>query len=149
MNPYLTNVLPHSPEILNRLISTIDSSKLDIPTYPGRFSIREVVAHLAEWEPILLERMKKALHESGSEVQGLDEGEMAVAGRYSETDIEERLNAFKESRSRTVAFLNGVKPDEWERFVVHTERGKQTLYDQANLLLGHDIYHLEQVSAVL
>lgn len=149
MNPYLTNVLPHSPEILKRLILKIDSSKLDIPTYPGRFSVREVVAHLAEWEPILLERMQKALLESGSQVRGRDEGEMAVAGRYSETDIDERLNAFSESRSRTVDFLKSVKPDEWERFVVHSERDKQTLYDQANLLLGHDIYHLEQVSAVL
>lgn len=149
MNPYLINVLPLTPVVLERLITRIASAKLDVPTHPGRFSVREVVAHLAEWEPILLERMQSALYCSGSNVSGRDEAEMAVVSEYRETEISERLLTFREARALTLRFLEGVEEGDWQKYVIHSERGTQTLYDQANLLIGHDLYHIEQVTTVL
>lgn len=149
MNPYLVNVLPHTPVILRRLIQGIPVERLDEPTYPDRFSVREVIAHLADWEPILLERMRTALQQPGSKIEAYDEGEMATANRYHERDIAADLARFEIARTETVRFLKGVHGDQWGRSVIHPERGVMSLYDQANLLLGHDLYHVEQITSLL
>jgi hypothetical protein len=145
MNPYLFNTLEFGPRTIEWLMERIEPHLLDKPTKPGRFSPREVVAHMADWEPILRGRMQKCLEKSGSEIKGIDEGKRAAEQKYAESDWREQARLFMERRHETAQWLRGLKESDWEKFVVHNERGKQTLYDQANMLLGHDLYHIEQL----
>lgn len=149
MQPYLFPSLPVGPIAVRKLMERIEASALDRPTAPGRFTPREVAAHLADWEPILLARMRQAHDDPESTILGIDEGEMAIANGYSSKDWRSELEAWAASRAETIAWLRTVGDDAWSRFVVHNERGRQSLYDQANLLLGHDLYHIEQLCAVL
>ena len=149
MQSYLFPSLPSGPLIIHGLIGRIEESKLDLPTHSGRFTPREVVAHLADWEPILLQRMKQTVERPGSTIIGIDEGQMAVDQKYSESNWREQAIRFMELRSETTAWLKQRKPEDFDLAVTHNERGVQTLYDQANALLGHDLYHIEQLFAVL
>ncbi|MBI5707386.1 MAG: DinB family protein [Armatimonadetes bacterium] len=145
MNPYLFPSLDKGPIVIERLLGLITPDKVDRPTHPGRFTPREVVAHLADWEPILLGRMKAALLDSGSSIEGIDEGERALAMNYASLDWRAEAGAYADRRNATIAWLRNLSEGDWDKFVVHSERGKQTICDQANLLLGHDLYHIEQV----
>lgn len=149
MNPYLFPSLPTGPRLLADQLSRIGAEAMDVPTHPDRFSPREVIAHLADWEPILRARMAQAVAEPGSEIQGIDEGERAIEMNYAASDPREQAQRYQEARAETIAWLQGLQPEDWSKHVMHNERGRMTVSDMANMLLGHDLYHLEQLEAVL
>lgn len=150
MNPYLIPGLQLSPAVFRKLIERIPADKLDEPTHPDRFSPREVIAHMADWEPILRdERLKCAIEQPGSSFAAYDEVARAEERNYAATDIEAELRNFEIERAQTVALLRKVEPEAWDNVAHHPERGDLRLSDIANMLVGHDVYHLEQLSAVL
>jgi hypothetical protein len=133
---------------MKRLIEKIDPVRLD-ERHEGRFSPREVIAHLADWEPILLSRMHTAVNTPGGRIEPYDEGEMAIAHKYSESDVQEQLRKFASSRAETAAYLRALPQSEWSKAGRHPERGEMSVIDQAGMLIGHDMYHIEQLSTYL
>lgn len=146
MNPYLTNVLLNGPELMAREFRRLPRSDWDRPLAPGRFTPREICAHLADWEPVNLARMKQAISKDGSRVEDWDEGAMAERNSYAQGDPSERLARLMDERKATLQFLLGLDGPDWACAVVHPTRGRMTVADMANLLLGHDLYHLRQLS---
>ncbi len=149
MNSYLFPGLQVSPVIIERLMERVHPDRMDLPTHPGRFSPREVAAHLADWEPILLGRMKSCKESPGATIQGLDEGVLAVEHGYAASDWREQCRLFAKAREETIAWLKTLGEADWDLQGIHSERGRITIGDQANALLGHDLYHVEQLSHVI
>lgn len=149
MSPYLFTGLELAPVAFSRIIRTIPAERLDEAVVAGRFTPREVIAHLAEWEPIMRNRVRTAVERPGSTVEVFDEGRMAVAARYHESDPVEQLRILTHERSRTIEYLRGLSRDDLQRAAFHPERGEQTAEDFANTFLGHDLYHIEQLTASL
>ena len=148
MNPYLIPVLQFGPRILKRLVSQLEPSEVDQPTGTGRFTPREIIAHLADWEPIMLARIEQAVQHPGSTVEPFDEGELAIAHNYAQSDIQQQLELFASSRGATETFLKSLKSDDWSKTITHPERGRLTVMEQAFTLIGHDMYHIEQLTAL-
>jgi hypothetical protein len=140
--------LPLGPKVIRRLVEGLPEPALDERPDPERFSVREVLAHLADWESIFLERMRTAYTTPGIPIEGMDEGERAIAQNYAASDVIEQLELFEARRSKTVSFLRGLAPTDWQKAYSHSERGEVRIEDQANFLLGHDLYHIEQISAL-
>lgn len=135
---------------MRALYAMIPVDRLDVPTYPGRFTPREVIAHLADWEPILREeRMVEPLRNPGCAVLAYDEGERAADRGYTRLDVAAQLEVFATERAKTLAFLRGLKGEAWRATMIHPERGEMTLNDVANSLVGHDTYHVEQLLHVI
>lgn len=149
MNPYLLPVVDFGPKVIARTFAQIPAVSWDIPTAPGRFTPREVIAHLADWEPILLARMQTALERSGTTIEAYDEGLMAEENGYRHLDPQEQIRLFIERRATTTTWLRDLPAGAFSRSVLHPERGVMTIEDQANMLLGHDLYHIEQLTACL
>ena len=149
MNPYLLNVLETGPAVLRRLLAKIPEARWDERTDVTRFSLREAVAHLNDWEPILLERMQTAHDTPGAAIAVYDEGERALKYGYAALDPLEQAAEFAARRKATAEWLRSLPKAAFANSVQHPERGEMTIEDQANMLLGHDLYHLEQVSAYL
>lgn len=150
MHRYLVPGLKLSPDIFQRVIDRIPDEKLDVPTHPDRFSPREVIAHLADWEPIMRdERIRATLENPGQTFNAYDEVEMAATNRYAETDINEQLRKFAIERAETVALIRQMPAEAWEFIGHHPEAGDLKLWQITNMILGHDTYHIEQLTAVL
>jgi len=149
VNPYLLPSIEFGPVVVQRLLERIPATYLDLATEEGRFTPREVIAHLADWEPIMRERIVTGRAHPGARIEAYDEGEMAVANGYAKSDPEAQCALFLHERKITAKLLRELTAEEWKRTVVHPERGVLTLEDLANLLLGHDLYHIEQLSASL
>ena len=145
MNAYLFPGLELSPRIVEQIVRQIPGARYDDKTDPERFSLREAIAHLADWEPILRDRIKLAVESPDSPVQGLDEGVRAKEMNYGTWDVTEQLRTFANERAKTIAYLKGLAPDDWSKAVLHNEKGRQTVMDQANQFLGHDLYHIEHL----
>ena len=149
MNPYLVPALELSPVVVERLLRQIPAARLDAATAEGRFTAREVIAHLADWEPIMRARIQQASERPGSTIEVFDEGEMALANGYAAADPTEQIRLFQRERAVTAAFVRSLQPGDWSKAAHHPERGTLSVDDLANLLIGHDLYHIEQLSAYL
>lgn len=149
MNPYLFPALKFGPLVLERAVRAVPEQRLHEPTHKDRFSVIEAVAHLVDWEPILLDRMKAAAENPGSTIVAYDEGQMAIDNNYANSNLNQQLDLFKARRAKTIEWLEALPSEKWSQHVIHPERGQLTLSDIANMMIGHDMYHIEQVSSVL
>lgn len=146
---YLIKGLAAGPAIVERLVALVPESRYDEKTDPGRFSFREAMAHLAEWDLINLDRLRRGVQEPGCTVQGFDESQKAIDGNYQATDPVEQARLFAERRKDVVAFVKSLTPEDWTKIYYHSERGEQTVHDQAVNILGHDTYHIEHFTQYL
>jgi len=122
---------------------------MDVPTHPGRFTPREVIAHLCDWEPISRGRMQTAQRTPGAVVPDLDEGQRAKDQDYASWDPIQTSEEFIRRREETIQWLQSLPEEDWTKTAVHSAKGEMTIYDYANLELGHDMYHLEQLCAAI
>lgn len=141
--------LEKAPVAINRLIDKIDPKLYDESAGPDRFTIREAICHLADWEPIFLTRLKTAVDSPGADILDIDEGEMAILGNYRERDPKAEAERFAQGRREVIRYLDSLPKEKWANTVVHPERGSMTVYDWANCIVGHDVYHIEQFTEFL
>jgi uncharacterized damage-inducible protein DinB len=148
-NHYLFSALSSTADCLEAMIGRIEPERLGIATHPGRFSPTEVVAHMADWEKRWLDRMRRAKESPGVKVEVWDEGELAEQLGYAKMDARDRLTSFRASRERTLSFLRALSSEDWNLHFEHPENGRMSIEDQAAMMLGHDHYHLDQLSEVV
>jgi uncharacterized damage-inducible protein DinB len=144
---YLIDALAGTPVILDSLLQRVPDETMDARPDPDRFTLREVAAHLADWEPIWHERITRMRKEDMPFLHNVDESELALENRYSESDIDESLKRFRTGRSRLIDLLRQIGDQEWDRRGNRERAGIMTIYQLAVLVLCHDGYHLKQVAS--
>lgn len=148
MIAYTIQGLAFAPTILERMFVRIPDGRMD-ERQGDRFTPREVIAHMADWEPIFLSRMQTAIDSPGATVMVFDEEELAREHRYAEQDPMDSLARFRRARLETVTWLLGLAPEDFRRQIHHPERGTLTIDDQAMVVYAHDAYHFEQLAVFL
>lgn len=142
---YLLIDLESAPEVLTALLAGVTApSAWDRKPAPDRFSLREMVAHLADWEGVFLGRLKQTRDEDNAVLRGLDEGQVAIDHDYAHADPQECLARYRAGRAAMVTVLRGLSPEQRERIGLHTEIGPISLAAQAVLIASHDGYHRQQ-----
>lgn len=134
-----------SPETLARLIEGVPKEMLIRPRPPGKWSVGEILAHLAEAEIVSTWRYRQMLEQSGITLTSFNQDEWARLGDYSATDAKESLEIFRILRERNLQMFARLKPEQWQCFGVHAERGRMTLEDLVRQMAGHDLNHIAQV----
>lgn len=148
MTHYAVRAVSYSPAVVERIVRLIPSDRISVPTGPGRFSPKEVLAHMADWEPVALGRIRAAVENNGSQIENWDEDQMAIDHDYASCDLGEQLALYRERRAATVEYVKTIPEDKWGNSVVHSAWGAMTVDDLVNLLVQHDMYHLEQLCSV-
>jgi len=148
MVPY-SLAIEFTPAALRQIIDCVPVEKYSLQLSPDRFSLTEMVAHLADWETLFLDRMVIALEAPGSTVTVYDEGDRAVEKHYASRDLQHELDVFENRRRDTLDFLKGLTDAQLSQTFIHPQRGVMSIKDQQTMLLGHDIYHLEQATQYL
>jgi hypothetical protein len=138
-----------SPETLTRLIEGVPEQVLIQERAPGKWSIREILAHLADAEMVSTWRYRQMIEQSGATLTSFDQDEWARLGAYSETEPKESLEIFRILRKRNLQMFAQLTPEEWQCFGMHSERGKMTVQDLMRQMAGHDLNHIAQVKEIL
>lgn len=145
---YLLNALGGTPSVLTALLADLSdgSAAWDARPEADRFTLREITAHLADWEPVARGRIGRTRSEEKPFLPNWDEGAAAVAGRYDQTEPHDSLRSFRDRRAETVALLETLGEPEWHRVAERENVGELSIYTQIVLILAHDGYHLRQVT---
>ncbi len=146
-NPYLLKALSLAPSALERIVHAVPPELWDARTEDNRFSLREAIAHLADWEPIFRSRIESALQNPGKSIPVFDESQRAIELRYSESDPREQLDRFHKERMTTLRVIELAS--DLAAACVHPENGEMTVAEIAHCLLGHDLYHIEHLTHYL
>lgn len=137
-----------APETLASLIEGLSSEELVRRPAPDKWSIQELVAHLADDELVGGYRIRMILSSPGTEIQAFDQDVWSRTGRYDRTDVRSSLEMFRVLRHANLLLLRSLRGEEWDMFGVHAERGVESIRDIAMYYAGHDINHFKQIEAI-
>src|SRR5215471_5953006 len=88
------------PKLLRKALAGMNKEQLHSRPVPGKWSTLEVVCHLADFDPILADRMKRVIAEDRPTLLGADENRFAAALAYHERDLEEELTIIERTRQQ-------------------------------------------------
>ncbi len=146
---YLFSALLEGPTLLRLLVKDMTDEQADARTDPERFTLREAIAHLADWETVFRERFERVVSEDSPVLPNIDEGQRAIDRDYGRTDWREQLALFESRRAENLEFLKGLKIESWARTGNRPEIGNMSLYDLVQLMPLHDSYHQKQAREYL
>ena len=138
----------HSPDILAELIADAPNERLTKQPATGKWSVAEILAHLAEDEIATAWRYRQMVEHSGIELAGFDQELWAKLGNYAARPPQESLALFHLLRGANLEFLRGLSAEQWDCFGIHAERGRITVRDLAAHMAGHDANHIEQIRRI-
>jgi hypothetical protein len=138
-----------TPKKLARFIKGATPAKLRKRSVPDKWSVVEILAHLADAELVNAWRYRSILGAPGTAIQAYDQEAWAAAGQYSKRDARKSLEQFCILREANLALLKSLSPEQRRLSGMHAERGEESIERLTQLIAGHDINHLEQVEQIL
>ncbi len=142
----IVSALELTPATLIRIVDQVKPDRYHEKLEEGRFSLSEMVAHVADLEDVFLDRMRLAVEFPGSPTEAIDPDARAISHHYADKEIYHELEVFTNRRRDTIYFLKGLAVDDWALSVVHPALGTMSVLDIATMALAHDLFHLEQAS---
>jgi len=147
VTPYALS-LRHTSAILGRIVGAIPAERHGEALGENRFTLVEMVAHIADSENVYFERLRGAVERDVPTFDRVDVIARAREGRFTERDIRQELNAFAKRSRATVSFLEALGPEAWAREFV-SGIGRTSVERYVAFVSGHDLYHLDQASEYL
>jgi hypothetical protein len=133
---------------LKKLIHGLTPKQLKWKPEPGKWSIAEILAHLADAEIVGSWRMRLIIGASGTTVQPFDQDAWASVFEYGKRDAKRSLEVFRVTRENNLAMLKALPPESWDNFGMHLERGKETITHMTRMFAGHDTNHMRQIEGI-
>lgn len=151
LNPYakfLGDARPHdvldmTPVVIARLIRESEPAALTRSPAPGKWSIRDIISHLADAEITFAFRLRQTIAEAHHVIQPFDQDGWTT--QYAKLDAHDALEAFSAMRRWNMLFIRAVGAAGESKLVTHPERGEMTFRTIIETMAGHDINHLTQI----
>jgi len=134
---------------LKKLTHGLTSKQLQWKPEPGKWSIAEVLAHLADAEIAASWRMRSVVGENGTTIQPFDQDAWASVFEYRKRDAKRSLEVFRVLRENNLAMLKEIPREAWDNYGMHLERGKETIAHLTRMFAGHDTNHIRQIEGIV
>jgi hypothetical protein len=141
-------VLSRTPSELRQFLDSVPPDASTRPEAPGKWSIRDVVQHLADAELVGGFRLRLVLAQDRPPLTGYDQDLWATRLRYSEVAIADALDQFLALRKANLRLWSSLEPADLTRVGLHSERGEESLDHLRRLYAGHDLMHLRQLARI-
>ena len=138
-----------SPALLAELIANMPAERLTTRPAPDKWSVAEILAHLAEDEIATAWRYRQMVEHSGIALAGFDQDLWSKLGNYAAREPRDSLALYHLLREANLLFLRTLTPEQWECFGMHAERGRITVRDLVTHMVGHDANHIAQIQQLL
>ena len=130
-------------------IRKVDQRVLRVPEAPGKWSVIEVLQHLADSDLVFAFRLRMMLTEDKPALQAYDQDAWTRTFKYREVPLEVAMNQLEGLRAANVHVLRQLSPGQLERVGLHSERGPESAAFLLRLMAGHDLVHRRQVDRIL
>lgn len=141
-------VLAELPDAVDGLLAGVPEAKLRQPEAPGKWSLAQVVQHLADSELVWGWRLRLVLAHDRPAITGYDQDAWAERLRYAEAPLDDAREQLRVLRRVHLRMLRGLRPEERARVGVHSERGEESVEHLVRLYAGHDLVHRRQLARI-
>jgi hypothetical protein len=138
-----------APAKLATLVKGKTRKQLTRKPGPDKWSVAEIMAHLADAEVAIAWRIRQVLASNGIPIQAYDQDSWAKTFDYAHRDPRQSLASYRALREANLLLLKSVPRKRWENYGVHEERGNENVSHIVRMVAGHDINHLRQIEAIL
>jgi uncharacterized damage-inducible protein DinB len=140
-------VIVETPERLRRVLERVTVEQAEVRPAPGKWCLREVMAHLADCEIAWSWRLRIAYEKDRAELQPFDQDPWAkMYGQYS---LAAAKATFFTLRAWNVAFVAGLSEADKGKLYFHPEDGERPLWTLVEIMAGHDLHHLAAIEKMV
>ncbi len=140
-------VISATPALLHQAACALSPEQIEMPIAPRKWSVREIVAHMADCELVFSFRLRQTLAEYAPVVQPFDQDKWAK--HYAAYDLPAGLELFRATRGWNLKLAGELSAADFTREMTHPERGTMTFQTLLETMAGHDLNHLGQVQDYL
>ena len=146
--PALMERFRRGPEVLAVVLTGVFGDEEDFVLAPGKWSIRQVLAHLADSELVMAHRFRQIIAEDNPTLIAFDQDAWARNLDYGRRKPKVSLEAFRRIRGENHELLSALPEDAFERSGNHSERGPMTLHSLVETAAAHAESHARQAQAI-
>lgn len=143
------DLLHDTPIELRQLIDSLPEELVSVAEAPGKWSVFEVVRHLADSELVWAYRLRMVLGQERPQLHGYDQDAWATRFGYQEAHLEDALEEFRVVRRGNLRLLHRASAKDLGRVGIHEERGEESVAGMIPLYAGHDLVHLNQIRRII
>lgn len=145
----LITTIELAPEKINDTFKKFSSKQLDTAYREGGWTARQVLHHLADSHMHAYIRFKWTLTEAGPTIKAYNEKLWAETYEITQ-DPSLSVNLLKTLHAKWITLLRSLKPDDFEKYFVHPETGKQIRLDRLTATYAwHSEHHLGHLRIIL
>ena len=137
-----------APELLAVVLTGVYGEETDFTPAPGKWSIRQIIAHLADGELVAAQRFRQVIAENDPRLEAFDQDAWARNLGYERRQPKQALESFRRLRSENYELLKELPEAAFERRGIHSERGPLTLWHLLEYFAGHAESHARQMQAI-
>jgi len=141
-------VLRGTPDSVRTSIAGLGDEQLSRPEAAGKWSMRQVVRHLADSEIVWGYRLRLVLAQDRPPLTGYDQDLWASRLDYAHAPIADALEEFAALRRSNLRLLSIATPEDLQRVGMHAERGEESVGHMVRMYAGHDVLHLRQLARI-
>ncbi|MEW6507993.1 MAG: DinB family protein [Bacteroidota bacterium] len=136
-------------EKLQSALQNYPKQAFDYKPAPDKWSIREIILHLADSESVGYARCRKIIAESATTITPYNQDIWAEELNYKDQDLDLALELFAQLRLLTFKLLEKIPEQKWNNYIIHPERGKVTLEEWLGIYSNHVDVHISQMNGNL
>jgi uncharacterized damage-inducible protein DinB len=112
---------------------------------PGKWTVRQILAHLADMELVWLYRVSRGLAEPGHAVEEIDGDLWAIGLDYANRPILINKELFHSARSQILYYIEALPESHVQQQVRYPKEGLMTVWEMLERLAAHTDHHLAQI----
>ena len=133
------------PEVLAVVLTGVFGEEEDFALAPGKWSIRQIVAHLADAELVGAHRLRAVVAEDNPTLTAFDQDAWTQNLDYTHRKPKQSLESFRRQRAENYDLLKNLPEAAFARTGNHTEMGKVTLLQLVEGYAEHAENHARQL----
>jgi DinB superfamily len=142
------SVMAQTPDRIRRLIRGLTERQLETKPAPGKWCIKEIVAHLADGEVILGSRYRFIGAQDRPPLPGYDQDAFVEHLGPMNAKAADLLDDLSMARAVNLGLLERLPDEAWDRIGLHAERGEESIRSMVAMYAGHDRIHLTQIETI-
>lgn len=136
------------PEVLAVVLTGVFGEEEDFVAAPGQWSIRQIIAHLADAELVGAHRMRAVIAEDNPTLTGFDQNAWTRNLDYAQRKPKQSLESFRRQRAENYDLLKNLPESAFWRTGNHTEIGTVTLLKLVEGYAEHAESHARQMQQI-
>ena len=133
------------PDALEKAVAGLNDAQLDTPYGEGKWTVRQVVHHLADGHMNAVIRCKTILTENHPTLKVVDQDSWAKLPDALRAPLGPSLAILRPLHQRWCDLLEALPPEAWQRTALHAQRGEMTFEDLFVLYANHGDKHIEHI----